>query len=82
MTLIGIAMTMPAMTLTLPLKVGPNWVINSWDIAKLSPIPSEAGLSKLCNHIGTATANRHRQTATARASESTLLDFVGSWNSE
>ena len=45
-------------------------------IAKLSPSPSEAGLSKLYNHGGTATANR--QTATARASESTLLDFVGS----
>ena len=29
--------------------------------AKLSPSPSEAGLSKLYNHSGTATANRHRQ---------------------
>ena len=38
-------------------------------VAKLSPSPSEPGLSKLYNHGGTATA---------RASESTLLDFVGS----
>ena len=50
--------------------------------AKLSPSPSEAGLSKLYNHGVTAKPppqNRHRQTAIA--SESTLLHFVGSWNS-
>ena len=46
--------------------------------AKLSPSPSEAGLSKLYNHSGTATANRQPPPPTARASESKLLDFVGS----
>ena len=69
-------------------RVPGGWCENSYfyqtqgqSIAKLSPSPSEAGLSKLYNHGGTATAtakppNRRRQTA--RASESTRLDFVGS----
>ena len=48
-------------------------------VAKLGPSPSEAGLSKLYNHSGTATATAtSTATATARASESKLLDFVGS----
>ena len=51
-------------------------------VAKLSLSPSEAGLSKLYNHGGTAnrqpqTPNHQPATATARASESKLLDFVG-----
>ena len=51
--------------------------------AKLSLSPSEAGLSKLYNHGGTATATSAATptattTSNARASESKLLDFVGS----
>ena len=45
--------------------------INDIIFAKLSPSPSEAGLSKLYNHGGTATATT-TATETARASESSF----------
>ena len=52
--------------------LGSEQLVGSGDaIAKISPSPSEAGLSKLYNHGGPPTA-------TARTSESKLLDFVGS----
>ena len=57
-----------------------NCLIFAYTFGKLSPSPSEAGLSKLYNHSGTTTAKPPPPppNATARASESKLLDFVGS----
>ena len=46
-------------------------------VAKLSPSPSEKGLSKIDNHGETANC----EPQTARASENKIYDFVGSWNS-
>ena len=52
-------------------------LVNILGLSANLAIWSEAGLSKLYNPGGTATATANHQLPTARASESTLLDFVG-----